>query len=353
MMMHAIAAATFFAGAVAVPQSAAAKVQVYIMMGQSNMLGEGKIGLPGDKSAGKNTTLFSAVHAGKYPYLWDKSTSNWTTSKTMRNVFVMGSGGPTSKVTLQTNNFMNGGEGHRGSIGPELGIGGMLEQGVAVPTMMLKSCIGNRGLGWDLLPPTQKSFDWPDPKNASEVWTYAGYGQSPSRWLKGTTPKPIGWKAGIQYDGDLKRADDVLADLKTYYPDATGYEVAGFFWWQGDRDSRDLAYTEHYEANLVALIKALRLHYKVPKAPFVTASLGQSTLPVSACLGNCGGGILQAMMNVADATKYPDFKGNVGFVNSHPLENTPGSSGGHYGGDALTYMNIGEAMGMAMTKLLK
>jgi hypothetical protein len=36
------------------------------------------------------------------------------------------------------------------------------------------------------------------------VWTYAGYHQSPNRWLKGTTPKPIAWTAGIQYDGDLK-----------------------------------------------------------------------------------------------------------------------------------------------------
>ena len=100
----------------------------------------------------------------------------------------------------------------------------------------------------------------------------------------------------------------MLADLKTYYPGETEAEVAGFFWWQGDRDSRDPALSGRYEQNLVALIKALRLRYKVPNAPFVTASLGQSTLPASACTGNCGGEILQAMLNVADATKYPEFK---------------------------------------------
>jgi hypothetical protein len=93
-------------------------------------------------------------------------------------------------------------------------------------------------------------------------------------------------------------------------------EVAGFFWWQGDRDSRDLALTEHYESNLVALIKALRLRYKAPNAPFVAASLGQSTLDPS-CLGNCGGGILKAEENLADATKYPEFKGNYASVDSH------------------------------------
>ena len=55
--------------------------------------------------------------------------------------------------------------------------------------------------------------------------------------------------------------------------------------------------TDHHK-NMFVLSQA-------PDAPFVAASLGQSTLPVSACGGNCGGGILQAMMNVADATKHP------------------------------------------------
>lgn len=181
------------------------------------MLGEGKI------AGTQNTSLTSLVEAGEYPYLWDSSTKNWTTSKTVRNVFVMGSGGP-GKTTQMTNNFMTGGEGHRGSIGPELGIGGMLEKkDPTTPVMLLKSCIGNRALGWDLLPPTQKSFDWTDPKNSSLVWTYAGYHQSPNRWEKGTTPKPITWTAGIQYDGDTSRADAVLKDLQTYYPGATDY----------------------------------------------------------------------------------------------------------------------------------
>ena len=66
-----------------------------------------------------------------------------------------------------------------------------------------------------------------------------------------------------------------------------------------------------------------------------------------------GGLILEAMLNVANATKFPEFKGNVAAVYTHPLEHTPGSSGSHYGGDAQTYMNVGEAMGTAMAKMLK
>ena len=324
------------ANAVLLAQRAPGPGVCALLRGQSNMLGEGKI------AGTQNTSLTSLVEAGEYPYLWDAATKNWTTSKTIRNVFVMGSGGP-GKTTVQTNNFMNGGDGHRGSIGPELGIGGMLEKKEpTTPVMLLKSCIGNRALGWDLLPPGVSSFDWTDPKNSSQVWTYAGYHQSPNRWLKGTTPKPIAWVAGIQYDGDTSRADGVLKDLNTYYPGATDYEVAGFFWWQGDRDSRDEALSEHYESNLLALIKALRTRYKAPNAPFVAASLGQSHLPASACPGNCGGAILQAMLNLADATKYPELKGNYAAVDSHSLPGVTGSSGSHYGKSAKTYMTVGE-----------
>ena len=242
-----------------------------------------------------NNTLAQAVEAGKYPYLYDAANKSWTTSKTVRNVFTMGGGGPcgapcanasTPRVngSIETNSFMNGGDGHKGSVGPELGIGAILEQ--HSPTsrvMLLKSCIGNRALGWDLLPPTQTSFDWPDPTNSSLVWTYAGYHQSPARWEKGTTPVPISWRAGLQYDGDLKRADDVLADFGTYYPGATNddYEIAGFFWWQ----VRVYASVHlHQSARPQHAIRSTALTYFAPPAPrarSLSLSLSQlSSLPL-------------------------------------------------------------------------
>ncbi len=49
--------------------------------------------------------------------------------------------------------------------------------------------------------------------------------------------------------------------------------------------------------------------------------------------------------------KYPEFKRNVASVYTHPLSKG-GSSGGHYSGNAETYMNVGEAMGKAMVVLL-
>ena len=140
-----------------------------------------------------------------------------------------------------------------------------------------------------------------------------------------------------------------MAELDKSYPGAKGYEVAGFCWWQGDRDSRSEALSGRYETNLVQLIKQLRKDFNAPNAKFVTASLGQTAKGAT----DGGGKILDAMLAVdGESAKYPEFKGNVAAVYSHPLSKGS-SSGSHYGGNAETYMNIGEAMGQAMVKLLE
>jgi hypothetical protein len=118
-----------------------------------------------------------------------------------------------------------------------------------------------------------------------------------------------------------------MANLTGYFPSTPPmpcYEVAGFFWWQGDKDSRDMGLSTQYEENLVAFIKQLRVQYSAPNAKFVTASLGQTSK--GATSGD--GLILDAMLNVANATKFPEFAGNVAAVYTHPLEHTPSSSGG-------------------------
>jgi len=322
-------------------------VKVFIMMGQSNMLGEGR-------KTGPGNSLEAAVQNGSYPYLWDKSTGNYTASKNVQNVFVMGSGGVTSPITLFHNERMTGatttpaampgfGPRSKTSLGPELGIGFALGDYTTDPVMTLKSCIGDRALGWDLLPPGT-------PEQTYGNFTYAAYHESPARWATGSAKPPaMSWAAGIQYDGDTHRALQVLGNISSFYPGSKCYEVAGFFWWQGDRDSRDMGLATLYEKNLVRLIKQLRVQYGAPNAKFVTASLGQTAKGAT----DGGGLILDAMENVADPTKYPEFKGNVAAVYTHPLEHSPGSSGAHYGKDALTYMNVGEAMGKAMVGLLK
>lgn len=321
------------------PADMSKPVQVYILLGQSNMLGAGRVD-PGNKDP-EGSLTHAVKEKGLYPYLVDDA-GNWTERRDVRNVRVMGSG--TGGMKQFNNEWMTI---KGGKIGPEFGIGYHVGEATTEPVLILKSCIGNRALGWDLLPPGSEEFEFTDSKG--KTWIHPGYKGSPEKWEKGTEPKKINWYAGMQYDGDIARAKSVLAELDTYYPGATEYEVAGFFWWQGDRDSRSEALSSRYEKNLVHLIRQLRKEFDAPEAKFVCASLGQTEKGAT----DGGGKILDAMLAVdGKSGKYPEFKGNVAAVYSHPLSKG-GSSGAHYSGNAETYMNVGEAMGRAMVELLK
>jgi Carbohydrate esterase, sialic acid-specific acetylesterase len=311
-------------------------VKVFILMGQSNMLEMGNI--TGDKDG---TLEFATKKEQLYPFL--RNDSGWTTRQDVRMVAVMGSGGP-GKTQARKNEWLTV-SGSR--IGVEQGIGHHLGNALDEPVMLLKSAIGNRSLGWDLLPPGSPSYEFQDPKD-KKTYIYAGYGQSPERWEKGTEPKPITWKAGLQYDGDIARAKEVLANLGKHYPGATKYEVAGFFWWQGDKDRYNPGHAEMYERNLAALITSLRKEFEAPNAKFVCATLGQTD---KANPTGTEKSILEAKFAIADAKKHPEFAGTVATVYTHPLS-MGGSSNAHYGNNAKTYMNVGLGMGEAMVKLL-
>ena len=316
------------------PADMSRPVKVFVLLGQSNMLGFGRVG--GEDMPG---TLEHATRVEMlYPFLVDEE-GDWTVCNDVRNVRVMGSG--TGGMRVFNNEWLTIGG---GNIGPEIGIGHHLGQYFDEPVLILKSCIGNRSLGWDLLPPGTPAFEFED---GGETWHYAGYRESPLRWVKGTEPEPIEWYAGMQYDGDIDRAKQVLAELDTYYPGATEYEVAGFFFWQGDKDRYDAGHASRYEVNLVRLIEQLREDFDAPDAMFVCATLGQTEQGAD---GN-EGAILAAQLAVdGEAGNYPEFEGNVATVYSHPLCHG-GASNGHYGGNAKTYMDIGLGMGQAMVEL--
>lgn len=306
-------------------------VQVFILMGQSNMLGFGKIG-PAEKPG---TLMHAVQQKSKYPYLVDES-GEWTVRKDVRNVRVMSSG--TGNMQRFNNEWMTI---TGGNIGPEIGIGHQLGQALDAPVLILKSCIGNRSLGWDLLPPGSERFE-------EDGMIHAGYGDTTDKWKKGEKPKEGGWKAGIQYDGDVANTKTVLKELGKHYPGARKYEIAGFFFWQGDKDRYNKVHASRYEINLVRLIEQLREDFDAPQAKFVCATLGQTAKGA----GGTEGQILEAQLAVDGKTgKYRKFKGNVATVYSKPLCHG-GASNGHYGGNAETYMDIGEAMGMAMVDLL-
>jgi hypothetical protein len=321
------------------PANMAKPVQVFILLGQSNMVGLGKV------AGGDGSLEFAVKEKKKYPYLVE-SDGPWTERKDVRFVRYMSGKGPLNNEWMTVKGR---------TLGPEFGLGHPLGNAIDAPVMILKACIGNRSLGWDLLPPGSERY-------VLDGKVYAGYKDKPDVWPadaakgKDTEPppfvdkngKPIDWYAGKQWDSDITDAKKALAELDKHYPGAKSYEVAGFFFWQGEKDAGNPAHAAKYEENLVRFIKAVRKEFNAPKAKFVLATMGES---VKGSGGN-GGKILEAHLAVDGSSgKYPEFKGNVATIYTHPMAQG-GSGNGHYGGKAEVYMDVGEAMGKAMVALL-
>ena len=92
--------------------------------------------------------------------------------------------------------------------------------------------------------------------------------------MEGQPKKEVKWYAGKQYDDDMANAKGALKNLAKMYPGYKdqGYEIAGFVWWQGHKDTGSAAHASKYEENLERLIESLRKDYDAPKAKFVLAT---------------------------------------------------------------------------------
>ena len=308
-------------------------VKVFILMGQSNMLGMGEVG----PETTKGTLAYLTKTQKRYPHLVDEA-GNWTSRRDVRYVFVMHNRG---NMQLVQNDWLTV---QGKTIGPELQFGHIMGQVLDEPVLILKTCIGNRSLGWDLLPPGSERFTF-DGK------TYAGYKDDTPSWVEGEEKKPVAWYAGKQYDDDTANAKKVLSDLIKYYPGAAIYEVAGFVWWQGHKDQNP-AHASRYEQNMVKLIQCLRRDFEVPNAPFVLATgcgnPGRTGLGLQ---------IAEAQLAMNDSQKHPEFAGNVKCVDSRDfwreVDVSPKAQDYHYNRNAETYMEVGNALGWAMATLLK
>lgn len=311
--------------------SATKRVKVYIMSGQSNMLGFGTMSGTTDKS------LETFARTGKkFPDLVNAS-NGWTTRKDVRYRGVI------SDITNAELSPSNLGD----KFGPELGFGYVMGWFHDEPVLLLKSCTGNRSLGWDILPKTSPGYGNPIPTTQGDWYggkEYDRFFMHESEW---THP-----------DTAATNVVDVLDNFNTQYPAwaAQGFEIAGFVWWQGDKDRYNTNHANSYEANLVRLITQLRTYYSnrypgkvVPNAPFVLATLGQTATNSTNAADKA---ILNGMLAVDGKTgKYPQFAGNVKTVYSHPLSEG-GASNDHYQERAGTYMLVGDALGRAMVDLL-
>ena len=273
----------------------------------------------------------------KFPHLIDED-GNWTVRNDViyKGVISATGQGPL-KVGIQGN-----------TIGPELQFGHIMGYYHDEPVLLIKASIGNRSLGWDILPPGSERFTY-------DGRTYAGYKDTPDSWVEGQPKKEVNWYAGKQYDEYTAAIHDVLKNFGKLFPQykAQGYEVAGFVWWQGHKDG-NAAHASRYEQNLVNLIHSWRKEFNAPESPWVTATIGFD-----------GWKLKDHHLTVANAQlavtgeneKYPEFKGNVLTVETRDfwrdVKVSPKNQGYHYNRNAETYMLVGDALGRGMVKLLE
>jgi hypothetical protein len=129
-----------------------------------------------------------------------------------------------------------------------------------------------------------------------------------------------------------------------------GYEIAGFGWFQGHKDSG--APKDDYEKHLVNLINDLRQEFKTPKMPAVVATVGFDGYRI---MEGPWKGIWEAQMAVGDPKQHPEFVGSVASVDTRDfwreVDESPREQGYHYNRNPETYLLIGEAMGRTLVRI--
>jgi len=251
---------------------------------------------------------------GKFPWLIDEN-GNWTVRKDVyyQDARISFKGSPLSPTS-------NGGK----TIGPELGLGHVLGTYHDEQVLLIKTAMGNRALGYDFRPPS------------------SGRNDPESKW------ESLEYK--LMVEGVRKTLNDIEKILPGYK--GQGYEIAGFVWWQGHKDSFVPGLIDEYEQNLVNLIKDVRKEFDVPRMPVVIATVGFGGHNMSEKFLR----ILKAQMAVADPKKHPEFAGTVATVDIRDfwreVDESPAGQDYHYNRNAETYMLVGDALGRAMVRLL-
>lgn len=284
------------------------KVRVFVLAGQSNMQGFGAVDQPENAPGTLHHIVQNDVHG-----TWSElgSINNWASLDRAYLYFERDGDTVQSNVTV--------GQGaYPGLIGPELAFAHQLDKYYEDPILIIKTAWGGKSLAVDFRPPS------------------AG----------GTT--------GEFYTAMIEKVGHVTQNLGTYFPDldTMDVEISGFAWFQGWNDGASDDYLNEYERNLYHLVNDVRNDLKSPRLPVVIASAGQGGYEA------IDDTWVKSMQNIVAAAQETVgcndsvYGGKVGFVNSKPFyinaTASPEDAIYHYNNNALTFLNVGKAMGDEM-----
>ena len=252
---------------------------------------------------------------GMFPWLLDKA-GNWASRQDVWLQEARLTPGGTGSPLIPTWNGK--------TFGPEVGFGQVLGTFHDESVLLIKTAQGNRSLAFDFRPPSSGRND---PNNEFE---------------------------SAEYRLTIQGVRETLAKIDKLVPGykGQGYEIAGFAWWQGHKDSfaeKDIA---EYEKNLVNLINDLRKDLNAPKMSVVIAGVGFGGHNMAEKFRN----IMAAQLAVGDPAKHPEFAGNVASIDTRDfwreIDESPKGEDYHYNRNAETYLRVGDALGRAMVRLL-
>lgn len=323
-----VALCLFSAVTIATSEAAAARqtcpangrLKIFILAGQSNMVGFGQL-------AGSTGTMETYVKSNPkdYGHLVDKNGKHVVRD----DVWIVN----LSYKGKERQGWLTTGYGaSEGHIGPEYGFGFAVGDYYEDPVLLIKSAWGGRSLVHNFLSPSSKQY--PTPEKDGDM--------------------------GFQYAEILRHVKEITGNLKKYYPDyaGKGYEIVGFGWHQGWNDRINQQAVDVYEQNMVNFVKDIRKDLAIENLPFVIANTGMGgwDIPTTARYKKKVEKLMVAQLALADAKKYPEFKGNVAGVETRDFQRTraesPSKQEYHWMRNWETFYLIGKSMGDAMVKLV-
>jgi len=350
-------------------------VKVFILAGQSNMEGKGKIDplLNHQIQAPETKAFFAHFHKdGKYIERDDV----WINYLKRRGKLTVGYGSP-------------------GCIGLELEFGHVMGNHYDEPVLLIKTAWGGKSIGRDFRPPSsglqpdekinesvegriKRDYnnliraEWDKAKKENpkitrkEVEEKSSASMDQIRKAKAAEyHKQVVESYGHFYRLMMTEIKTTLSEIKTRFPqyDGRGYDIAGFVWFQGWNDMYG-GLQDEYAKNMENFIRDIRKDLGVPNLPVAIGIMGQNGF--KSAKGN------MAIVKKAQASMndIADFKGNVKAIptdiywdkraneayptwrdNLEEWVKIGSDFPYHYLGSTITFTKIGRALGQAMLDL--
>ena len=284
------------------------KVRVFVLAGQSNMEGYGTI-----EDAENDPGSLIDIIENDVDGDWDEigQIGNWNSLDEAYIYFANNGDTIRTNVTVGQGNDPN-------LIGAELMFAHKLDEYYEDPILIIKTAWGGKNLAVDFRPPS------------------------------------AGGETGAFYNSMIQTVQEITQNLGTEFPDigTSDFEISGFTWFQGWNDGASDSFLNEYESNLYHLVNDVRNDLGTPNLPVVIANSGQGGFePISDLW-------VQDMQNIVSVAQEnvgcndEGYGGKVGFVETKQYYQnssvSPTDAIYHYNNNALTYLNIGEAMGEEM-----